>query len=332
MITFTYPWLVILVFLPILFRFVPTYFTQSKAIRYNRFFQLLALTRKKPSTGAVQITSRIWQRVCISLAYLALVIAACKPVYYGEPMVVEERGREFMVAIDLSGSMETQDFFDEWGREQRRIDVVKDVLQDFLAQRAGDRVGLIAFGDEAYLQSPFTHDFNLLNQLLQEMDVRMAGSGTAIGDAIGIAVNHFKSTKDKATTRQVLLLLTDGRDTSSKFSPIDAARYAAEQGITIYPVAIGDPESIGEDAMDIDLLNDFSELTGGQTFEVMNAFDMVEMYQKIEELEPQLFSSYTVRPQIELYYWPIGLVLLFTLATLLILSSARRIKLIKEAR
>ncbi len=212
MLTFSYPWFGLLILLPLVMFLSPKHLTRHTALRFSHFDKLVKVTGTKPTSGAVVISPLWWQRILITLTYLSLVIAATKPVWLGDPVAVEKSGREMMVAVDLSGSMEARDFVDPDGINVRRVDGVKILLEDFLAQREGDRIGLIAFGDDAYLQAPFTEDFSTIAQLLSEMDVRMAGAGTALGDAIGVAVNHFEHSD---ANNKVLLLLTDGRDTTS---------------------------------------------------------------------------------------------------------------------
>lgn len=322
MFEFTYPWFAIALLLPLLIALIPAHLTRFRAIKHSHFETFQRQSQQKLSKGAIKLTPLFWQRCLVIIMYTALVAAAMRPVYWGEVSVVETQGRELLVAVDLSGSMEARDFADQEGIEQRRIDVVKNLLTTFLAQRESDRIGLIAFGDAAYLQSPFTADFNTLRQLLSEMDVRMAGPGTAIGDAIGVAVNHFEHAQ---STHQTLILMTDGRDTNSKFPPIEAAHFAAEQGVTVHAIAIGDPASVGEEAIDMEMLNRIADLTGGAVFEAQDAASLEQVYSQIDKLEPTLFDSYSVRPKKELYFYPIGLSLILVLSGLLLaVSSAVR--------
>lgn len=314
MLTFSSPWLACLLLLPIVALLLPKHRTQLSAIRFSRFEQLASLSTHKPTQGAVVLRRLFWQRSLATLTYIALVIAAMRPIWLDEPFTLDKVGREMMVAVDLSGSMEARDFVDLKGDKTRRIDGVKSLLLDFLAQRVSDRVGLIAFGDAAYLQAPFTEDKGALSLLLKEMDVRMAGAGTALGDAIGVAVNHFSHSD---TDNKVLLLLTDGNDTSSEFPPLEAARYAAQQGIVIYPIAIGDPANVGEDSLDIEMLQQIAEITYGQVFEAQDGEAFTQVYNIIETLEPQVFDSFTIRPEKQLYFWPLLIVLGLNLAALI---------------
>lgn len=327
MLTLTYPLFSLLILLPLVIFLSPKHFTRQTALRFSHFDKLVKVTGSKPTSGAVVMSPIWWQRLLIVVTYLSLVIAATKPVWLSEPVSIEKSGREMMVAVDLSGSMEARDFVDPDGINVRRVDGVKLLLDDFLVQREGDRIGLIAFGDDAYLQAPFTDDFSIITQLLSEMDVRMAGSGTALGDAIGVAVNHFEHSD---SANKVLILMTDGRDTTSNYPPIDAAHFAGENDITIYPIAIGDATNVGEDGIDLDMLDRIANYTGGQVFEALNGQDLVDVYKALNELEETLFDSYTIRPKVELYYWPLIVSLSLSLLALVIAALRGQSNMNKE--
>ncbi|QIA66122.1 VWA domain-containing protein [Vibrio astriarenae] len=329
MLNFTYPWLFLLLIVPFMVVMAPKHTTQETALRFSLFQKYLDITGTQASKGALVLSPLRWQRCLVALTYLSLVIAATKPIWLGAPITIEKSGREMMVAIDLSGSMEATDFVTTEGDSVRRIDGVKLLLDDFLSQRQGDRIGLIAFGDDAYLQAPFTEDFSIIRQLLSEMDVRMAGAGTALGDAIGVAVNHFSQTQSE---NRVLLLLTDGRDTTSKFPPLDAAKFAGDHGITIYPIAIGDATNVGEDGIDLDMLNRIADYTDGQVFEALNGEDLATVYATLNQREAQLFDSYTLRPKTELFYWPLLLSLSLNLICLMFVIGQHRHKLRQGAQ
>lgn len=323
MLTFEHPWLALLIFLPLLMLASPKHLTRSRALRFSHFERFVLVTGRQPSSGAVVITSAWWQRALVWLTYASLVFAATKPVWVGEPVTVEKSGREMMVAVDLSGSMDARDFVDEQGVHVRRVEGVKLLLEEFLAERQGDRIGLIAFGDDAYLQAPFTEDFNTISLLLSEMDVRMAGAGTALGDAIGVAVNHFEHSE---SDHKVLLLLTDGRDTTSQYPPVDAAYFAGEKGITIYPIAIGDPTQVGEEALDMEMLERIANYTNGKVFQALDGEGLAAVYDAINQLEETVFDSYTLRPKQDIYYWPVAIAVALNLIALVVAAFGRRQK------
>ncbi|MCF4176832.1 VWA domain-containing protein [Vibrio sp. McD22-P3] len=318
MLTFTYPWFGLLVLLPVIMLATPKHLTRQTALRFSHFDKFIEVTGSTPRSGAVVIRPSWWQRSLTMLTFLGLVLAATKPVWVGEPIAIEKSGREMMVAVDLSGSMEAKDFVDQQGINVRRIDGVKLLLESFLQQRTGDRVGLIAFGDDAYLQAPVTEDFDTLSLLLEQMDVRMAGAGTALGDAIGVAVNHFEHSE---SNNKVLLLLTDGKDTTSQFPPVDAAHFAGERGITIYPIAIGDATNVGEEAIDLEMLARIASYTGGQVFEALDGDALAAVYQTLNELEASLFESYVIRPKFEVYFWPLFFITILNLLALTFVAT-----------
>jgi Ca-activated chloride channel family protein len=212
-----------------------------------------------------------------------------------------------MIAVDLSGSMETEDFSQSSGEPTDRLTAVKTVLRQLVDERAGDRLGLIVFGSNAYLQSPFTEDHPTWLMLLNETRVRMAGPSTALGDAVGLAIKLFK---DAETEHRVLLLLTDGNDTGSLVPPVDAARVAATERIRIYPIAVGDPAASGEEAIDLDTLARMAEVTGGQSFEALSSEDLTSVFKLLDTLEPNIFDSVNFRPRTDVHWLPLAAVIM----------------------
>ena len=226
-----------------------------------------------------------------------------------------------MIAVDLSGSMETQDFTNKNGDQVDRLVAVKSVLKRLADERSGDRLGLIVFGNQAFLQSPFTEDHKTWSTLLDETRIRMAGPSTALGDAVGLAIKLFR---DADTENRVLLVLTDGNDTGSMVPPIDAARVAASEQIRIYPIAVGDPSAVGEEAIDKDTLSRMADVTGGQAFEALDREQLDEVFQLLDTLEPSVFESVTFRPQLDLHWLPLTLIVFIYITLRLIFALAAR--------
>jgi Ca-activated chloride channel family protein len=192
-----------------------------------------------------------------------------------------------------------------------RLQAVKAVLMELAKQRASDRLGLIVFGSAAYLQTPFTDDHAVWEQLLLETEIAMAGQSTVFGDAIGLSIKLFK---ESDSGNRVLIMLTDGNDTGSIVPPIDAAKVAATYDIRIYTIAVGDPTSAGEEALDTDTLERVSEVTGGQSFEALDQQALQRAYKTIAELEPELYETISFSPQQSLHWLPISVALiLYTL-------------------
>jgi Ca-activated chloride channel family protein len=138
----------------------------------------------------------------------------------------------------------------------------------------------------------------------------MAGPSTALGDAVGLAIKLFK---DAETEHRVLLLLTDGNDTGSLVPPVDAARVAATEDIRIYPIAVGDPTAVGEEAIDLDTLARMAEVTGGQAFEALSSEDLIAVFKLLDTLEPNIFDSVKFRPRTDIHWLPLGAVLMLYL-------------------
>ena len=179
-------------------------------------------------------------------------------------------------------------------------------MADLAEQRSSDRLGLIVFGNAAYLQTPFTDDHLVWTQLLQETEIGMAGQSTVFGDAIGLAIKLFR---ENASDNRVLIVLTDGNDTGSIVPPVDAAKVAAANNIRIYTIAIGNPTTVGEEALDMETIERVSEVSGGQSFQALDRDQLQHAYQAIGELEPELYETLSFRPRQSLHFVPIAFAL-----------------------
>ena len=275
---FTHPHCFWLLPLPLLvFRLIPAYRTRQSAIKVPFFDLLIDLLDEPPREGATQLTASWWQRIALITVWLLAVLALVKPTIYGPPQVRERFGRDVMIVLDLSGSMAETDFSPDPGKSLSRLDAAKKVLKQFAATRKGDRLGLILFGDAAFLQAPFTADLDTWQTLLQETDVAMAGQSTHLGDAIGLTIKVFNNSdrhgqldQNSAKREKVAIILTDGNDTGSFVSPRDASRVAAVNGVRLHTIAMGDPATVGEQALDLDTLQQLATLTGGQLFQALD--------------------------------------------------------------
>ncbi|AMO57051.1 BatB protein [Endozoicomonas montiporae] len=266
--------------------------------------------------------------------WLLLLLAAARPVWLGEPIQLQGTGRDVMLAVDLSGSMEINDM-ELNGVAVDRLVVTKHVLTDFIERRTGDRLGLILFGTQAYLQAPLTFDLKTVGTLMDESAIGMAGNKTAIGDALGLAVKHLRN---RPQDSRVLILLTDGANTAGEITPLQAARLAAEEGIKIYSIGMGAEEMIQpgifgtsfgarrvNPSADLDekTLTEMANLTGGRYFRAKNTEELEQIYSLLDELEPVLQDKENFRPGIALYYWPLLLALVLSFVTALVHPSLR---------
>jgi Ca-activated chloride channel family protein len=228
-----------------------------------------------------------------------------------------------MLAIDLSGSMDYRDFPDQQGQMVRRFDAVQRVVGRFVAERDSDRVGLIVFGDRAYLQLPFTRDLETARALVDLMDVGMAGPRTAVGDAIGLSIHSFESSE---VDERLLILLTDGNDTASKMTPINAAEIAKLNQVEIYTIGVGDPNATGEERVDFDTLKAIADRTGGEFFNAQDETTLEQVYRRIDELAVADVKTTAWRPRESMVHWPAGISVLVALLGygLLLLRSRRQ--------
>jgi Ca-activated chloride channel family protein len=225
-------------------------------------------------------------------------------------------GRNLMLAVDLSGSMDQKDF--ELGnRRVDRLTATKAVASDFISRREGDRIGLTLFGERAYLQVPLTLDRETVKILLMEAFIGLAGEKTAIGDAITLAVKRIHDQEEDAG-EQVLVLLTDGANTAGEIDPMKAAELAAQVGLRIYTIGIGAEQMevasiiggrrrVNPSAdLDEETLTGIADLTGGRYFRATDTATLQEIYRLVDELEPVEEPEAGFRPVQSLYFWPLG--------------------------
>ena len=274
--------------------------------------------------GSSQSKSKPWPlRLAFWLVWLALVLAAAGPQYIGEPISMTTKARDLMLAVDVSESMRVKDL--RLASEQvDRLAVVKNVLGDFIGRRNGDRLGLILFGSQAYLQTPLTLDRATVELLLMESQIGIAGPKTAIGDAIGLALKRLQ---DKPNESKVMILLTDGANTAGEIQPLQAAELAAQKGLKIYTIGVGAEEMslpgifgsnfgarrINPSAdLDEGTLTKIAELTGGQYFRAKSTESLRHIYELIDELEPIDADEQTYRPIKALFQYPLAFALLLS--------------------
>ncbi len=308
MIELAYPLWLLLLPAPLLLRLLPAFRHSRDSVKVPFFSKLLELSRERPKTGAVVLSRTQVQKAMVLFTWLCLVIAATKPEWVGPPVEQTRSGRDLMVAVDLSGSMQARDFTPPGAEAVNRLEAVKIVLTELSRQRDGDRLGLIVFGSAPYLQAPFTDDHATWRSLLRETEIGMAGQSTVFGDAIGLAIHLFRESE---TENRVLIMLTDGNDTGSKVPPIEAAKVAQVHDIRIYTIAIGDPSSLGEEALDEETLQRVAELTNGAYYQALDQEQLAAAYAEIASLEPQLFETNSFRPRYSLHHVPLALVMIY---------------------
>ncbi len=324
MISFAWPWISLFLPLPWLFRrWMPPMSATPSALFIPWAQELEEMGSRPLDTPARQ--GRFWLMLFL---WLALISASMRPQWMGEAVPLPNVGRDLMLAVDISGSMETEDFVLN-RRTVDRLTAAKSVASEFIDRRKGDHIGLILFGTHAYLQSPLSFDLPTIKQLLNDTVIGAAGTDTAIGEAIGLGIRHLR---DRPEKDRVLILMTDGANTAGNVSPLEAAEMAAKYGIRIYTIGIGADELIirsffgdrklnPSSDLDEETLEAIAEQTQGRYFRARDIEEMQQIYQLLDELEPVEQEAQHFRPVTELYIWPLGFALLMSM---LIFWSERR--------
>ena len=328
MITLAWPWVLVLFPIPWIVRLFrkPVEEVSGSSLRVPFFQDLMTLDAGGPTVKShSSVSGKFWLAFVI---WTVLLLAAARPQWIGEPVALPVSGRDLMMAVDISGSMEIPDFAIN-GEEANRLMVVKSVAGEFIQRRQGDRLGLVLFGARAYVQTPLTFDRDTVQAMLREAEIGLAGKETAIGDAIGLVIKRLK---EQPHDKRVLILLTDGANTSGDISPIQAAKLAAEEGVRIYTIGVGAdqmrvPSLFGSrmvnPSQDLDegTLQEIADLTGGTYLRAKNTKQLNAVYRELDRLEPAAQEAELFRPTEELYPWPLGFSLV--LSVLFALSLIR---------
>jgi Ca-activated chloride channel family protein len=311
MLTIAYPWLFLLLPLPWIARkLLPVHHERKAAVRVPFLQRLSQLTGAQPGEDETTARRPFSQWLLLGLTWLFVVVAMARPQWLEEPVINELPMRDLLVAVDLSGSMEARDFTDDEGNNTDRLTAVKQVLDTFFTRRDGDRVGLILFGSAAFVQVPFTSDIEVVRELLDEAQIRMLGPRTMMGDAMGLAINLFERSE---VNERVMIVLTDGNDTGSLIPPERVAEIARDNDVVVHTVAIGDPEAVGEQALDEKTLANIATITGGGYFHANDREELEEIYSYLDDINPRQVETQSYRPVRDIYYWPLAVAVLASL-------------------
>ncbi|GAB3787145.1 vWA domain-containing protein [Dyella agri] len=312
MFEFAWPWLFVLSPLPWLLRLVLPPTTPGQALRLPQPGLRLAAAGGNAARSVAP-----W---LLATSWLCLVAAAARPQWVGPPQAQQRSGRALMLAVDLSGSMQTPDM-ELAGQPVSRFGAVKAIAGNFIDRRHGDEMGLILFGSQAFLVTPLTYDLDAVRAQLQGAAVGLAGTETAIGDAIAIAVKRLSALPEQA---RVLVLLTDGVNNAGSITPLEAARAAKADGVRIYTVGIGAtrmrvPGFFGSQIvnpsadLDASMLTKIADGTGGRFFRATDSDQLADAYRTIDALEPMPQHGPSLRPRHEWFSWPLAAALLLWL-------------------
>ncbi len=299
------------------------------------------------ASGAKRSNAHVWLVILRTIGLVLLVVALARPRFGQETREIQTSGIDIMLAVDVSGSMLALDLELE-GQPVTRLEVVKDVIGEFISRRPTDRIGIIAFGSDPYLLSPLTLDHDWLRQNLERLEVGMIEAGTSIGPPIGMATNRLRQLEDAKS--RILILLTDGEDSvPPAVSPTRFAEAAAAFGIKIYTVAVGRGgvvhtyvlnrnnelarDRLGRPVVqraqfpvDEELLREIAEAGGGRFFVARNRYELEKIYEEIDRLEKTEVKLRFRTEYREAYFWPlVGGLLLLLIEQLLAMTKLRRI-------
>ncbi len=279
-------------------------------------------------------SAKRWRLALLTAIWTLSVVAAARPQYIGEPVSLPMTGRDLLMAVDLSGSMEERDFQLD-GEWVDRLTATKAVAKAFIDRRIGDRIGLILFGRETYLQTPLTFDRQTVETLLDEAVIGLAGTETAMGDAIGLAIKTLTEA-DVDESRRVLVLLTDGANTAGAVEPLKAAELARQRGMVIYTIGIGADAVLVRSLFGVRRVNPSADLdeqtlttiaegTGGAYFRARDIESFERIYEILDELEPAASDESGFRPIVEYFHWPLAGAALLVIAWALaaVIGAAR---------
>lgn len=309
MFEFAYIWA--FAFFPIpylIYWLLPAYKRRREALRYPLFAKAVKASHQKATTSAWVSRRHYLQWILLSMIWVGVLASLASPQIVGEPEIKVKTARNFVIAADISFSMANKD----WTIDDEKVtrwEGVKEVLSSFVDEREGDRLALVFFGSNAYLQAPLTGDHEVINYMLDETQVGMAGQMTSIGKAIGYSLKIFQG---DSLDQKVLLLLTDGQDDGRGIFPADAARMAQKDSVTIYTIGIGEPS--GNNAgLDEKVLQEIADITGGQYFLAQDESQLAEAYATLNELEPIEFEEEDYAPTTLLFHYPLGVAMIIAL-------------------
>jgi Ca-activated chloride channel family protein len=321
MLTFNLPWIFIVLPLPLLAYYLLPAQQQP---------QLAALKVANHSTfpnAQETISNKSSRNLILSaMVWILLVLSSAQPMWVGDPVTSPTQARELILAVDLSASMQEDDMKLN-GRYVDRLTMVKSVLKDFIAKRKGDRIGLILFADNAYVQAPLTFDLTTVQTLLDESFLGLVGQRTAIGEAIGLAVKRFDN---KENSNRVLVLLTDGENTAGAITPEQAMELAIAKEVTIYTIGVGSDQSkqFGffnrASSVDDKSLTKIALATKGKYFKATDTDELEKIYEQLDSLEKIEANEQTLRPQKALFYWPLASAFLLSLVMMIFMINWER--------
>ena len=272
-------------------------------------------------SGVANISQSTAGRALAALRWLTLalfIVGLARPQFVESETAVKASGIDIVVAIDLSGSMEAEDF-ELKGQRVNRLIIAKDVLKKFVEKRPGDRIGLVAFAGKAYVAAPLTLDHDFLQMNIDRLELHTIEDGTAIGSGLSAAINRLRELKSKS---KIVVLMTDGVNNAGKVPPLTAAEAAQALGVKVYTIGVGTrglapvPRGVdffgrkvyGQAEVDIDekTLTAVAQKTGGEYFRADNTDTLRKIYERIDTLEKSEVETKKYVHIKELFHWAVA--------------------------
>jgi len=287
--TFQNPWIFILLPVALLLLFS----MKGERRPSLRFSTESLLNRSRPTLTLRMSKGIIFLRL---LAVILIIIALARPQLMLQESRIETEGIDIILAVDTSTSMLAEDF-ELGGRRENRLEVVRDVIKDFISHRHSDRIGIVAFAAAAYTVAPLTLDYGWLMQNLERVKIGMIEDGTAIGSGLSSALNRLK---DSGAKGKVVILLTDGRNNAGKISPLTAADAARALNIKVYTIGAGSKGLVPYPAKDVfgntvyrqvqidideETLKKIAEKTKGRYYRATDTKSLRNIYEEIDKIE-----------------------------------------------
>ncbi len=327
---FAHPYLLLLLLLLPLLAWLKGRRGSSPAFVYSSVKLVAGLTGAKRSRAGAILAALRW------LSLVLLIVALAQPRLTKSTTQVKASGVDIVVAMDLSGSMVSEDFVvkNEW---VNRFNMARAVLKGFIDQRPSDRIGLVLFASQAYIATPLTLDHDFLHENLDRLEIgAIEQNSTAIGDGLGTAVNRLRDLKSKS---KIVILMTDGQNNAGKLEPLLAAEAAASLKVKVYTIGVGSRGQApmpGRDmfgrkvyqmmAVDIDedTLQKIADKTGGKYYRADNAERFKQIYAEIDKLEKTEASINKYTEYKELFPWVLAAGLLILLVEILLSQTLLR--------
>jgi len=305
-----YKWVFLLAVLPVvIYAILPVLRKKRSGLIAPFFWRAISVSEQKPKRRAWVSRKNPLSWLILILCWLCLLAAASSPRYVGKPAKKTKTVRSFLIVTDISFSMATTDWYAN-GKRLSRWGAIKSIMKGFVKNRKSDQVGLVMFGSNAYLQSPFTTDLETVDWLMDQTEVGMAGQMTGIGNAIAYSTKIFKEDTIK---QKVMLLLTDGIDSGQGIPPLDAAQAAKRDSIIIYTIGIGKAGHGGGYDLDEKTLREIANTADGKYFNAMNQGQLKQVYSTLDKLHPVVYDEETYKPIVLLYYYPLAATVLLVL-------------------